>query len=282
MYFPAGSPFPFLATHATKTSTSIGSQKTLVDNHNQLDCYYCSTMESVVSLNNTAVHSLECGEIDSARDCLQLAIDELFELSCEEKVFGSESSTEMTVLQRQQALHILVNGWSKPISPSSNERLSCEGVFLFARAVLLKRPPQQNASTEHPVNTSFILDLYSTITLYNKAILYHVLACQSAESDLAQNAYDHYELAYLSCRRIDPGYTYFETQMLNLALFNNMGALFYCDMARFQDASQCFRATYGLIFRIDVNELRRVLGAEEIEHFSTNIFLIPCCSTPAA
>jgi hypothetical protein len=258
-------------------------------------------LRAVVSLNNEAVRLFELGELGAAKDFMQLSIDELFELTCdgiEESSFQREAS-----MLNYEELNI-VQGWSRPSCSVTVLVKEETFAYVFSRAILLKEPSiqdswqvQREEENQGGRNTHAsrmkiakkALDFFQVFTLFNRALICHSIALQEGECrQLMEATYRLYEDVFSCSERIKrlarDAHLLHTLDILALALFNNMGVMFYQNMARFDASFQCFHAARGLILRIELHSMPgdMVLDDDEVVKLSTNICMVPLCTTPAA
>lgn len=258
-----------------------------------------STVLSTSRLNNDGVSLLENGRLLEAMEYFQNCIDQLFEVQM--KMWEQEyrdtatPTTSKHVDCRSEAstssgspYSSPFKGWSKPALDSSlvlQDNTQSASVFLYSRAILLHEEEEEEEASSS-TKSAARLSAYSTALHFNNALARHLLLLTSQEHRTTANACisnKYYEESYRQYMRAanskqrDNG----SFDLLRVALFNNMGAIYCNELARFRDANECFKAACGALGEIGEDEWHPLDG-DEIYLLSMNTFMVPTSTSPAA
>lgn len=269
-----------------------------------------SPILSTSRLNNDGVSLLESGRLLEAMEYFQECIDQLFELQmkmweqeyrdtatpsfskhsdcCSESTCSTSSSSSSSDASSSCSSSPF-KGWSEPALDSTlvlQDNTQSASVFLYSRAILL-REEEGEASTS---TSAARLSAYSTALHFNNALAHHLLLLTSQEHRTTANACisnKYYEESYRQYMRTanatnkQPTPDNDSFDLLRVALFNNMGAIYCNELARFRDANECFKAACGALGEIGEDEWHPLDG-DEIYLLSMNTFMVPTSTSPAA
>lgn len=263
------------ADHGVHLPNEKGVSIDLIENVNSdlLDA-----LQAIILLNNEGVASYEEGKIPAARVKFQVCLDELFELKVELQGRELEKGAKSDYSSSSTTESSPIRGWSAPIE-TANDQYS----HLFSRLVILE--PQLR---DLPYTTFLaVVEICTTCILFNKSLSLH-----SSDPNLAPSAvssvFGTYERTFNAFRQLrrhqksDDKQLRFHLDVLVLALFNNMGALFLHEKAQYHDAAECFRAGSGVILRLHSKQLEETLTEQEISDMCMNTWMVPVFTTPAA
>lgn len=256
----------------------------------------------ICSLNTKGVHLFENNLFVEAIDSFRLCLDHLVEYQVDKKYNledktnnrdadceGVEVSVETATSddigtngrepggdpETKEASPSPFSGWSEP-TIKQGQSMESGTPFIFSRAIMVQYDPF-SATTDDLTH----LHTYKAALHYNLALTQQMLLLtrQSGEpTSSPARIYKHYEAAYHEWKRVKSDENDDHTAVLGLALFNNMGVLFYSEFARFREALECFRAACGVMH----DRCHPVLKGEEIYEMSMNAFLVPSEGCPAA
>jgi hypothetical protein len=248
-------------------------------------------------LNNEGVRLYELGRLHEASNYFQLSIDEMIKMLIqikEERAMEaaaaathetSHSQQQQEQIKEQNTTHSPIQGWSKPLSGTKRPG---DEVFCFSRAIRLRQSSEE-LRTPTQASGPGDLSIYRLALQYNKALVHHQIASLAVKSKYysadAEMAFHLYEQAFHSCKSEGPEGSFYDTVdrgILMMALFNNVGAIFCNELARFHDASECFKAACGVVLGMDLSQLARTLDSDEMYLLSMNIWMAPKVVTPAA
>jgi len=250
-----------------------------------MNSFYCdndnhdSEIKSLIYFNNQGMQHFENGNFDKAKAFLRSAVIELNNLretyepiiSQDEPVCGDQFCVENGSP---------IQGWSMPFQRP--ERDDC--AITFTRAMLLS--DNESFSYFDDQACLFHLNVATVVLLYNTSLLNHVFSDANGQiSTVVNEAYHGYEEAFVISRNMkETSSTFaFHLTVLTLALFNNMGVLYYNNMCRFADAAQCFRASRKKLNMLgEKNATSQILTIKEVHNLSTNLLMVPRATTCAA
>ena len=214
------------------------------------------SLDEVVHLNNVAVRHFESSRFGIAKEYFRQAAKVVRSL------LGGNTIPESTSIGHNTPVH---GGWSKtPIIPKSGNE-----IFIFARTLLLERRSTDARWTR----------LYMSFTLYNLAIAIHVEATMHSRRAIRFKAASKlYRMSYCTLEQIG----YVGDNLLLISMFNNTGAIFYSEFARYGDAKQCFLAVSQLLVSREANSMSRFLNNAEVAELIMNLFIQEVRCAPVA
>jgi hypothetical protein len=247
-------------------------------------------LKPLAVLNNEGVRLYELGKLQEASNYFQLAIDEMVKLLIQIKHERSTATEETSDSQQEQLIRrtapqSAIQGWSRPLPHTKRPG---DEVFVFSRAIrlresseILRTPTQESGPGD--------LSIYKLAMQFNKALVHHQIATLTVKSKYystdAEMAFHMYEQAFQSCKSEstrDSFYCTVDRGIIMTALFNNVGAIFCNELARYHDASECFKAACRVVFGMDLSQLGQTLDSDEMYLLSMNIWMAPKIVAPAA
>mmetsp|Transcript_15108 Transcript_15108/g.23201 ORF Transcript_15108/g.23201 Transcript_15108/m.23201 type:complete len:258 (+) Transcript_15108:128-901(+) len=235
-------------------------------------------MKSIIYLNNQGIRHYENCHFDKAKEFLRSAVVELNTLRehCQHTMHDEQLCEKQFLSQHGTP----IEGWSQPF----RDPMQDDYAIMFTRAMFLKEFDCDHHFDDE--SRLFHLNVATIVLLYNTSLLNHVFSDSNGQiSAVADAAYHGYEEAFVISRTMDKCSTNFsfQLQVLTLALFNNMGVLYYNNMCRFRDAAQCFRASRKQMNILGERLLQQeIMTAKEVQQLSTNLLTVPYATTPAA
>jgi len=256
-------------------------------------------LKSIITHNNKGVNSHENGQLEQALKSLRNAITELNMLKVflhnNDECFAHDINNNYQSPQQQESglkrkQQQLIKGWSQqPLSMKNSSRQSGNYAVAFTRAIYLRENDEifLNDDDIDAISLVLSLDVLTIALEYNTSLMNHLLSdSQGQLSAAVDDAYHGYEQTFLICKEMNTSLCYVSVdnlKILILALFNNMGVLYFNNMSRFQDAAQCFRASKNQLSCLGKKLLEQgILSPSEINELSMNLWAVPLTSTAAA
>lgn len=246
-------------------------------------------MRETSSLNNVGVRLFEGGLLLEAIDLFQLCLDQIsecYQIDQEQELMegatttnpGHKSGNPRPMTPSEYAPSgpppNPFHGWSRPAKPL----VACTP-YLFTRAIRVRQPPMAV-----PISDSHVRS-YKAALHYNVALVQQVLLSKRTSPSSAAFICKHYEAAQLECKMakatISMDGVSRDMDLLGLALLNNMGVVYYSELARFREASGCFRAACAVMYELKCGS-PGVLKDQEVHELSMNAFLAQSIACPAA
>lgn len=218
------------------------------------------SLDKVVHLNNVAVRHFESFRLAIAKEYFRQAA----KIVC--KLLHSTSLPESTSAGYNSPIH---GGWSKTPIPAHVNPKSANDIFIFARTVFLERRP----------NDARWLRVYLAFTLFNLAIAVHVEATIHSRLAIRFEAASRlYQMSFCTLKQIG----YVGDDLLLISIFNNAGAIYYSEFARYGDAKQCFQTVSQLLASRKANSMSRSLNNTEVAELIMNLFIQEVRCAPVA
>jgi hypothetical protein len=219
------------------------------------------SLDEVIHLNNVAVRHFESSRFGIAKEYFRQAAKVVCSLQ------SGTTIPESTSIGHNAPIH---GGWSKtPVVPAHTNPKSANDIFIFARTLLLERRS----------NDARWSRLYLSFTLYNLAIAVHVEATMHSRLAIRFKAASKlYQMSYCTLTQIG----YVGDNLLLISMFNNTGAIFYSEFARYGDAKQCFLAVSQLLVSREANSMSQFLNNTEVAELIMNLFIREVQCAPVA
>lgn len=269
-----------------------------VDQRESMNSDLIGAMQAIVSLNNDGVAAYEEGTLDISTKKFQRSLDKILDLRVDlrrinlakgadvEESNPSESSESSSSSSSSKDAKNPIQGWSAPTETADDQY-----AHLFSRMVLLE--PQELCDTISDTNLLTVIQICTTCILFNKSISLH--SSDPGEQPLSSavsKVFGTYERTFNAFGQLkrhekkkgkgNDTQLCFHLDVLVLALFNNMGALFLHEMAQYHDAAECFRAGSGVLLRLQSKQIEETLTEKEISEMCMNTWMVPMSTTPAA
>lgn len=218
------------------------------------------SLDEVVHLNNVAVRHFESFSLAVAKEYFRQAA----KVVC--KLLDATSVPESTLIGYSSPIH---GGWSKPPIPANVNPKSGNDIFIFARTVFLERRP----------NDAMWLRVYLAFTLFNLAIAVHVEATLHSRLAIRFEAASRlYQMSFCTLKQIG----YVGDDLLLVSIFNNSGAIYFSEFARYGDAKQCFITVSQLLASRKSDSMWRFLNNTEVAELIMNLFIQEVRCAPVA
>lgn len=224
------------------------------------------SFDTIVDINNKAVHHFESMRLTEAKEMFRKAIDCVYGvLSLEINQDESTDTSNHTTLP----LHA---GWSQtPTTTKCVSSASNAEVFVFSRTVLLCLQPYHASLSR----------VYLSLLLYNLAVTVHLEATVRSSSTHFEGACRLYDMGFNMLKQTGYAKAGGDFDLVLISMLNNAGAIFFSELMRYRDAQRCFLAVSKLMTTRPFNTTV-VLNDNEVGELLMNLYVQEVSAAPAA
>jgi tetratricopeptide (TPR) repeat protein len=208
-----------------------------------------------IALNNEGCEYLECGDFQTARKCFRDALQFMTVA-----MVKAQKEMEGQIQPFYDGERISELQWS--VLPKTPLHISPDA-YVYQRGVFIYRDDD-----DFPEPSAFELSDESSMIVYNLGLSFHLLGTSTNKSALLNEALSFYKIAE-AIRSPRRTHTKKNPELIDLAIYNNMGQVFY-EQVHFEQACMCFRVLKSALICFSHQGLVDFLTDEDSDGFVLN------------